>query len=160
MKLATIFCSPKPMPTPAAPEKIASAERLMPTALIATATAKIISPTRIILFSSTWMDGVKSPDREIRPSMKLLTMLLRHSATMSRMPSLISSNGVSRRPPNTTETESSASMVGPSRPTMLNAATSHADSDTTRTKNALRMPEVTRRMTSQASARLAATESR
>ena len=33
MKLATIFCRPKPMPTPAAPVKIASAERLMPTAL-------------------------------------------------------------------------------------------------------------------------------
>ena len=33
MKLATIFCRPKPMPTPTAPEKIASADRLMPTAL-------------------------------------------------------------------------------------------------------------------------------
>jgi hypothetical protein len=35
MKLATIFCRPKPMPTPTAPEKIASADRLMPTALSA-----------------------------------------------------------------------------------------------------------------------------
>ena len=34
MKLATIFCRPKPMPTPTAPEKIASADKLMPTALI------------------------------------------------------------------------------------------------------------------------------
>src|SRR3982750_3782646 len=31
MKLATIFCRPMPMPTPAAPEKMASAEGLMPT---------------------------------------------------------------------------------------------------------------------------------
>ncbi len=51
-------------------------------------------------------------------------------------------------------------MVGPSRPTILSAATSHADSDTTRTMNELRMPEVTRRMTSHARARLAATESK
>ncbi len=31
-KLATIFCRPKPTPTPIAPEKIASDDRLMPTA--------------------------------------------------------------------------------------------------------------------------------
>ena len=35
MKLATIFCRPKPIPTPTAPEKIANAERSMPTALSA-----------------------------------------------------------------------------------------------------------------------------
>ena len=68
MKLATIFCNPKPMPTPAAPEKIASAERLMPTALMTTATAKIIRPSRIILTSSTWIEGVRSLDRVIRLS--------------------------------------------------------------------------------------------
>ena len=43
---------------------------------------------------------------------------------------------------------------------MLSAATSQADSDTTRTMKALRMTEVTSRMTSQASASLAATTSR
>ena len=43
---------------------------------------------------------------------------------------------------------------------MLSAATSHADSDTSRTMKALRITEVTSRITSQASASLAATISR
>ncbi len=51
-------------------------------------------------------------------------------------------------------------MVGSSSPRMLNAATSHADKDTRRTTNALRMTDVTRWMTSQAKARFAATLSR
>ena len=160
MKLATIFCRPKPIPTPAAPEKIASTDKLMPTALMTTATAKIISDSRIIFTSSTWIDGVKSPERVIRLSTKLLAILVSHNATANSTPSLISSSGVSRRPPSTTDTESSASMVGSSWPRMLKAATSHADSDTSRTMNSLRMTEVTRRMISQAKARLAATASR
>ena len=105
MKLATIFCRPKPIPTPAAPEKIASADRLMPTALITAATAKTISASRIILTSSTWIDGVRSADRVIRLSTKLAAMLVSHSASTSSTPSLISSNGVSRSPPSTIETE-------------------------------------------------------
>ena len=48
------------MPTPTAPEKIASADRLMPTALSTTATATTIRPIRISLISSTWIDGVRS----------------------------------------------------------------------------------------------------
>ncbi len=160
MKLATIFCRPKPMPTPAAPEKIASAERLMPTALMTTAIAKTIKASRIILISSTWIDGVRSPDRVIRLSAKLLAILVSHSATTKSTPSLIRSSGVSRRPPSTIETESSASMVGPSCPRMLKAATSHADSDTRRTIKVLRMTDVTRRMISHANARLAATASK
>ncbi len=87
-------------------------------------------------------------------------MLVSHSATISSTPSLISSSGVSRRPPSTIETESSASMVGSSWPRMLKAATSHADSDTRRTMKVLRMTEVTRRIISHAKARLAATLSR
>ena len=43
---------------------------------------------------------------------------------------------------------------------MLSAATSHADSDTSLTMKALRITEVTRRITSQASASLAETASR
>ena len=43
---------------------------------------------------------------------------------------------------------------------MLKAATSHADSDTSRTINVLRMTDVMRRMISHANARLAATASR
>ncbi len=160
MKLATIFCNPKPMPTPAAPEKIASAERLMPAALSTTATANTISASRITLISSTWIDGVRSVERVIRLSTKLLAMLVSHSATISITPSLIRSSGVSRRPPSTTETESSISMVGSSRPRMLNAATSQAATDTRRTIKGLWMTDVTRRMTSHAKARLAATDSR
>ena len=102
------------MPTPAAPEKIASAERLIPTALKATATAKIISASRIILINSTWIEGVRSADCVMRLSTKLERMLVNHSATISSTPSLISSRGVSLRPPSTIDTESSASMVGPS----------------------------------------------
>ena len=81
MKLATIFCRPIPIPTPTAPEKIASAERLMPTALSAIAIATTISPIRIILTSSTWIDGVRSAERLIRLSTKLLAMLVSHSAS-------------------------------------------------------------------------------
>ena len=87
-------------------------------------------------------------------------MLDSHSATASSTPSLISSSGVSRRPPSTIATESSASMVGSSWPMMLSAATSQADSDTSRTMNALRITMVTSRMISHANASLAATASR
>ena len=130
MKLATIFCRPIPMPTPAAPENTASAERLMPTALSAITIATTIRPMRIILTSSTWIDGVRSVERLIRLSAKLLAILVSHSATISSAPSLIRSSGVSRKPPSTTETESSASTAGSSWPMMLSAATIHADSDT------------------------------
>ena len=81
MKLATIFCRPIPIPTPTAPENTASAERLMPTAPRAIATATTISPIRIILTSSTWIDGVRSAERLIRLSAKLLAMLVSHSAS-------------------------------------------------------------------------------
>ena len=160
MKLATIFCRPMPIPTPTAPENTASAERLMPTALKAIATATTISPIRIILTSSTWIDGVRSAERLIRLSTKLLAMLVSHSASSSSAPSLISNSGVSLRSPSTIETESSASMAGWSWPRMLKAATSHADSDTSRTIKALRITEVTSRIISHAKARLAATASR
>ena len=139
MKLATIFCRPIPMPTPTAPENTASAERLMPTAPSAITIATTISPIRIILTSSTWIDGVRSLDGLIRLSAKLLAMLVSQSATTSSTPSLITSSGVSRRPPSTIETESSASTAGSSWPMMLSAATSQADIDTSLTMKALRM---------------------
>jgi hypothetical protein len=148
------------MPTPAAPEKIASAERLMPTALTATATAVIISPRRIIFTSSTWTDGVRSLERAIQPSAMLLMRLVSHSAMIRTTPSLIRISGVSRKPPSTTSTESSASMVGPSCPMMESAATSQAEIDTTRTMNGLRKVDVTSRIASQASASLALTINR
>ncbi len=56
----TIFCRPKPMPTPTAPEKIASAEKSMPTEPSTISTAKVTSATRASLPSSTWIDGVRS----------------------------------------------------------------------------------------------------
>src|SRR6266404_2010667 len=141
-------------------EKIASAERLMPAALSTTATANTVSASRITLISSTWIDGVRSVERVIRLSTKLETRLVSHNATIKSTPSLIRSSGVSRRPPSTIETESSASMVGSSRPRMLKAATSQAASDTRRTMKGLRMTDVTRRMISHAKARLAATDNR
>ncbi len=55
----------------------------------------------MILTSSTWIDGVRSPDWVIRLSAKFEAMLVSHSATDSSTPSLISTSGVSRRPPNT-----------------------------------------------------------
>ena len=58
----------------------------------------------MILTSSTWIDGVRSVERLIRLSAKLLAMLVSHSATISSAPSLISSSGVSRNPPSTIET--------------------------------------------------------
>ena len=134
----------------------------MPTALSAMAIAITISPIRIIFTSSTWIDGVRSLERVIRLSAKLLAMLVSHSATISSAPSLIRSSGVSRNPPSTIETgsESSNSSAGRSWPTTLSAAISHADSDTSLTMNSLRMTDVTSRMTSQASASLAETASR
>ena len=51
-------------------------------------------------------------------------------------------------------------MAGSSWPTMLSAATTHADSDTSLTMKALRITEVTSRITSQASASFAATINR
>jgi hypothetical protein len=121
-----------------------------------------ISPIRIILTSSTWIDGVRSVDFVIRLSAKLLAMLVSHNATIRSAPALISSSGVSRNPPSTIATwsESSNSSAGCNWPTTLSAAISHADIDTSLTMNSLRMTDVTRRMTSHASASLAATASR
>ncbi len=115
---------------------------------------------RITLTSSTCTDGVRSPERAIWLSAKLLATLESHSATASITASWISSSGVSPRPPKVTETESSTSMAGSSCPMMLSAATSQADIDTTRSMKGLRITEVSRRMTSQASASLANTDSR
>jgi hypothetical protein len=41
---------------------------------------------RMILTSSTWIDGVRSLARVIRLSTKLLAMLVSHSATISSAP--------------------------------------------------------------------------
>jgi hypothetical protein len=90
----------------------------------------------------------------------LLATLESHSATANSTASWISNSGVSRRPPNMIETESSASITGSSWPMMLSAATSHADIDTRRRMNWLRITDVSRRITSQASASLANTASR
>ena len=84
MKLATIFCRPKPMPTPAAPENTVSAERLMPTAPSAIAIANTIKPIRITLTSSTCTDGVRSPERAIWLSAKLLATLEKPQAPPAR----------------------------------------------------------------------------
>ena len=56
----TIFCRPKPMPTPTAPENKASAEKSMPTELSTTSTAKVIRAMRMSFPSRTWIDGVRS----------------------------------------------------------------------------------------------------
>ena len=56
----TIFCKPKPTPTPTAPEKIASAEKSMPTEPSTISTAKVTSAARMSLPSSTWIEGVRS----------------------------------------------------------------------------------------------------
>ena len=148
------------MPTPAAPVKTASAERLMPTAPSAIAIATTIRPMRMILTSSTWTDGVRSVARVIRLSMKLLAMLVSHSAAISSAPALIRSNGVSRKPPISIANELSVSAAGSSWPRMLSAATNHAVTDTSLTMKVLRITEVTSRITSHASASLAATISR
>jgi len=75
----------------------------MPTAESAMVIATTISPMRIILTSSTWIDGVRSLERLMRFSAKLLAMLVSHSAMISSAPALITSSGVSRKPPSTTE---------------------------------------------------------
>ncbi len=160
MKFATIFCRPKPMPTPAAPENTVSADRLMPTALKAIAIANTIRPIRITLPSSTCTDGVRSPERAIWLSAKLLATLDSHSATASITTSWITSSGVSRSPAKLIATESSADMAGSSCPMMLSAATSQAEIDTTRSTKGLRITEVNRRIASHASASLANTASR
>ena len=87
---------------------------------------------RIILISSTWTDGVRSLERLMRLSAKLLATLASHSAKTSSAPSLIRSSSVRRRPPKLDgKAESSAAIVGSSRPRMLSAAIAQAESDTT-----------------------------
>ena len=145
------------MPTPTAPENTASAERSMPTAPSAMTIAMARSPMRMILTSSTCTDGVRSVVELIRLSAKLLAMLVAHSAMSSSAPALITSSGVSRRPPSTIAKESSRSIVASSWPRMESAATNHAVIDTSLTMKALRSTEVTSRIASQASPILAAT---
>ena len=48
-RFETIFCKPKPRPTPIAPEKNASAEKSMPTVESAIRKAKVMSKSRITL---------------------------------------------------------------------------------------------------------------
>ena len=118
----TIFCKPKPMPTPMAPEKKARAERSMPTVDKVIRMAKVISRSRVTLPISTWIDGVSSAVLRTRLSRKSPAAFAAHSASMSRTAVLITSSGEMRRPPTTTATESSAVMAGASRPRMLSAA--------------------------------------
>ena len=131
-RLDTIFCRPKPRPTPTAPEKKASAEKSMPTVDSAITIAKVISSRRISLPISTWIEGVRSVVLRTRRSRKSLDALAAHSVSISSTVVLISSSGVTRRPPITTPIESSAAMVGPSRPRMLSAASVQAETATSR----------------------------
>ncbi len=59
-RLETIFCRPKPKPTPIAPENSASTDRSMPIDDSTTTTASVISAMRTSLLMSTWIDGVRS----------------------------------------------------------------------------------------------------
>ena len=131
-RLETIFCRPKPRPTPTAPEKNASAEKSMPTVESAIKIAKVISTRRISLPISTWIDGVRSAVLRTRRSRKSLAAFAAHSVSISSTDVLITSSGVTRRPPITNPIESSAVMVGCSRPRMLSAAIVQADTATSR----------------------------
>ena len=67
-----------------------------------------------------------------RRSRKSLAAFAAHSVSISRTEVLITRSGVTRRPPITIANESSAVMVGCSRPRMLSAAIVQADTATSR----------------------------
>ena len=98
-RLDTIFCRPKPRPTPTAPEKKASAEKSMPTVDSAIRIAKVISSRRISLPISTWIDGVRSAMPRTRLSRKSLAAFAAHSVSSSSTVVLITSSGETRKPP-------------------------------------------------------------
>ena len=98
-RLDTIFCKPKPRPTPTAPEKNASAERSMPTVESTIRIAKVISSRRINLPISTWIDGVKSALLRTRRSRKSLAAFAAHNVSISSTEVLITKSGVTRKPP-------------------------------------------------------------
>ena len=104
----------------------------MPTVDSAIRMAKVMSSKRISLPISTWIDGVKSALARTRRSRKSLAAFAAHSVSISRTEVLITKSGVTRRPPITIAIESSAVMVGCSRPRMLSAAMVHADTATSR----------------------------
>ena len=61
-KFDTIFCRPKPMPTPTAPLKTANAVRSMPTALRPISSATEISAIRTRLPVSTRTEGLSAAE--------------------------------------------------------------------------------------------------
>jgi len=76
--------------------------------------ATTISPMRIIFTSSTWIDGVRSVERLNAIFGKIAGDIGQPQRNVSSPPSLISNNGVSLKPPSTTEKESSSSIAGSS----------------------------------------------
>ena len=85
IKLLTIFCKPKPMPTPSKPPNTASAGRSMPTLSIATSTAIEISTIFSDFANSTCTVGDNVWLVRIRASIKLV----KYSATDSKTASAI-----------------------------------------------------------------------
>jgi len=128
----TIFCKPKPIPTPIAPEKKASAERSMPTVDSVIRMAKVIRSSRVILPINTWIEGVRSVALCTRLSRKSLAAVAAHKASISSTAVLMTSSAEMRRPPMTMATESRVAIVGCRRPTMLSAAKVHAEIATSR----------------------------
>ena len=91
-----------------APEKKASEEKSMPTVDSTIRIAKVISSSRISLPISTWIDGVRSATLRMRRSRNSPVAFATHSVSSSSTVVLITSSGVTRKPPMKMPTESSA----------------------------------------------------
>ena len=94
IRLETIFCRPKPRPTPMAPENSASAERSIPTELMTMMIASTINVMRISLPSRTLIVGVRSGVLWTRLSMRFPRSEASHNATSSSTTVLMISSGV------------------------------------------------------------------
>ena len=129
----------------------------MPAALSTMTMATVITPMRISLPSSTWIDGVSPVTCWTRRSRKLLVAVAAHSATASSTVVLRTSSGVTRMPPIMIARASSAATVSSSRPRMLSAAMVQAVTATRRLMNGLRIRLATSAITTQAVARSPAT---
>ena len=88
MKLAMIFCRPKPMPMPTAPDITTSAERLMPTAFSTTAPARPNRTTRTSLPVNTRSEGVTPWARNSERSTEWATVEAAQIVASSRAPAL------------------------------------------------------------------------
>src|SRR4051794_40033384 len=66
-KFETIFCKPKPSPTPIAPLNTVNAVRSIPTAFSPISSARIISAILTRLRVSVWIDGLRPATCSMRP---------------------------------------------------------------------------------------------